>query len=185
MRCQYGHTHTHTHTPVPGAPQQVMSLFYKATVQAILLYSAEMWTLTQPLLHLLHSFHHRCAWYLARMVNTQNADGTWTTPASAAALEAAGLFTIEEYIQCQVNTFLPFIQSWAIYWECHFSRATQAAATHPCWWTINPGPPVPLTPVTPILGHNVLADHDPSNDVPPPPLPLPPHRSPCCKVIVV
>jgi len=162
-----------------------MNLFYKATVQAILLYGAETWTLTQPLLRLLHSFHHHCAQYLAQMVNSRNADGTWTTPASAAALEAAELFTIEEYIQHRVNTFLPFIQSRAIYWECHSSRATQAAATHPCWWMINPGPLAPLAPATPTLGRNVLADQDLSNGVPPPPPPLPPRRSPCRELIMV
>jgi len=38
-----------------------MGLFYKATVQAILLHGAETWALTQPLLCMLQSFHYCCA----------------------------------------------------------------------------------------------------------------------------
>jgi len=68
-----------------GASRKAMGLFYKATVQAILLHGAKTWTLTQPLLYMLHSFHHRCVRYLARMVNTQQEDGTWVIPPSQVA----------------------------------------------------------------------------------------------------
>jgi len=44
-----------------GASQCLMGLFYKATIQAVLLHGAKTWTLMQPLLRLLCSFHHRCA----------------------------------------------------------------------------------------------------------------------------
>jgi len=117
-----------------------MGLFYKATVQAVLLYGAETWTLTQPLRRMLCSFHHRCARYLARMTITQLDNGTWVFPSSAVARERAGLATIDEYIQRRVNTFLPFIQSRAIYRECRLSQATQAASNHPLWWTSHPAP---------------------------------------------
>ncbi len=81
-----------------GASRRVMGLFYKATIQAVLLYGAETWSLTQPLLRRLCSFHHRCARYLARSPMTQKEDGTWVSPPSETVLEQAGLFTIEEYI---------------------------------------------------------------------------------------
>jgi len=100
------------------ANRHVMGLFYKATVQAVLLYGAETWTLTQPLLRMLCSFHHRCTRYLAWMMITQLDNGEWVCPPPAVMQEWAGLATIKEYIQQQVNTFLPFIQSWAIYQEC-------------------------------------------------------------------
>jgi len=122
-----------------------MGLFYKATTQAVLLHGAETWTLTQPLLRMLRSFHHHCARYLARMVNVQDPNGTWSCPPSHLALAKAGLFTIEEYIQCRVNTFLPYIQNRTIYHDCHNSRATQSAANHPIWWATHPRPR-PLAP---------------------------------------
>jgi len=120
------------------ANRRVMGLFYKATVQAVLLYGAETWNLTQPLLRMLRSFHHRCARYLARMTITQLENGEWVCPSSTVTRERAGLATIEEYIQWRVNTFLPFIQSRAIYWECRLSQATQAASNHPVWWASHP-----------------------------------------------
>jgi len=130
-----------------GASCKAMGVFYKATVQAILLHGAETWVLTQPLLCLLRSFHHRCARYLARMVNKQNDDGTWTISPSQLARDAAGFLTIEEYVQRRVNTFLPYARSCPLYRACHESRATQAAATHPIWWAAHeplqalPAPP--------------------------------------------
>ncbi len=82
-----------------GASRTAMGLFYKATVQAILLHDAETWALTQPLLRMLRSFHHCCARYLAWMINMQNNDGTWIIAPLQAARDAAGLLTIEEYVQ--------------------------------------------------------------------------------------
>jgi len=116
----------------------MMGLFYKATEQAVLLYGAETWNLTQPILRMLQSFHHCCACYLARMTITQLENGEWVCPSSTVAWEWAGLATIKEYIQRWVNTFLPFIQSRAIYWECRLSQATQAASNHPIWWASHP-----------------------------------------------
>jgi len=76
-----------------------MGLFYKAMVQAVLLYGTETWNLTQPLRRLLCSFHHQYARYLARMTITQLDNGDWVSPPSAVAWEWAGLATIKEYIQ--------------------------------------------------------------------------------------
>jgi len=75
-----------------------MGLFYKATIQAVLLHRAKIWTLMVPLLHMLQSFHNCCA-YLTWIHNVQLADGTWKTSPATAAQAKAGLFTIEEYIQ--------------------------------------------------------------------------------------
>jgi len=47
-----------------GTSRKAMGFFYKATVQAVLLHGAEIWMLTQPLLCMLHSFHHHCTRYL-------------------------------------------------------------------------------------------------------------------------
>ncbi len=44
-----------------GASHRIMGLFYKATTQAVLLHGAKTWALSQPLLHMLCSFHHHCA----------------------------------------------------------------------------------------------------------------------------
>jgi len=163
-----------------GASHRLMGLFYKATTQAVLLHGAETWTLTQPLLRMLRSFHHRCARYLARMVNVQRPDGTWSCPPSHLALQKAGLFTIEEYIQRRVNTFMPYILNRNVYRECHTSRATQSAATHAVWWANHPPPPPPPM----VAAAPSAADATATNDTPLP-IPTPPRRSPRRETIVV
>jgi len=169
-----------------------MGLFYKATVQSVLLYGAETWTLTKPLLRMLRSFHHRCARYLARTKNVQLPDGTWTIPPSVEVRQKAGLHSIETYLQRRVDTFLPFIQSRAIYRACQTSRATQAAANHPCWWAAYPLlPPAPGATDPPATNtHAVAMPHNPDPaDLPDPnsddepltiatTIPAPPRRSP-------
>jgi len=74
------------------------------------------------------------------MTTTQQEDGSWISPPSSLARERAGLASIEEYIQRRVNTYLPFIQSRAIFHECRLSQPTQAAANHPIWWAAYPMP---------------------------------------------
>jgi len=111
-----------------------MGLFYKATIQVVLFHGAETWNLMAPLLHMLQSFHNCCAQYLARLHNVQLTNGTWSISPATTAWEKARLFTIEEYIQQQVNTFVLFTQSCTIYQTCQTSQATQAAARHPCCW---------------------------------------------------
>ncbi len=41
-------------------------MFYKATVQAVLLFGAEMWNLTETALKKLEGFHIKAAWRMAR-----------------------------------------------------------------------------------------------------------------------
>jgi len=72
------------------------------------------------------------------MTITQLENGEWVCPSSTVAREWVGLATIEEYIQWQVNTFLPFIQSQTIYRECWLSQATQVASNHLVWWASHP-----------------------------------------------
>jgi len=112
----------------------------------ILLHGAETWVLTQSLLCMLQSFHHRCARYLAHMINTQNNDGTWIITPFQAARNAASLLTIKEYVQRPVDTFLPFIRSHDVYWECQDSCANQAALNHPIWWAAHAPLPALLAP---------------------------------------
>jgi len=96
----------------------------------------------------------------------------------------AGLHLIQTYIKHRVETFLPFIQSQAIYRECQTSRTTQAAARHPVWWAAFPLLPDAATDNVAALPqvHNPAALPDQDHDdktlplvAPPPALP---HRSP-------
>jgi transaldolase len=63
-----------------GASTRAMGVFYKAVVQAVLLYGCETWTITNPMIKALESFHHRVAHRIARMTPTQQPDGSWHYP---------------------------------------------------------------------------------------------------------
>jgi len=103
------------------------------------------------------------------MVNTQDDDGVWTTPPSAVARNKAGLLTIEEYIQRRVNTFLPFIQSRAIYQSCLDSTPTQATSNHPGWWLSQPHrPPMQTQEATAMAPQIPVAATTDSSPFPPP-----------------
>jgi hypothetical protein len=78
----------------------VAATFYKAVVQAILLYGSKTWNLTASALARLERFHIRVAYKLAREHQPkQGANHAWTYPRSADVLEECGMRTIAEYIR--------------------------------------------------------------------------------------
>ena len=48
-----------------GATSGTMAYFYKAVVQAVLLYGSESWVMTQKMWKAVDSFHSSCARYIA------------------------------------------------------------------------------------------------------------------------
>jgi hypothetical protein len=94
-----------------GASPKAMGMFYKAVVQAVLLYGCETWTLTNPMIKTLESFHHRVARRIARMTPTRQPDGSWHYPPLADALTEAGLLPIRTYISPRVHTIRKYIET--------------------------------------------------------------------------
>ena len=80
--------------------RKTMENFYKAVVQAVLLYGSETWTLTSAMMAKLNSFHHQCA----RNICGENihpdcrSPGHWICPSTITILSKVGLKTISEYI---------------------------------------------------------------------------------------
>ena len=108
-----------------------MGYFYKAVVQAILLYGSETWVLTNFQLKRLRSFHARVARYLTGRHIRQNEDGTWVHPPTADVLEEAGLETIDEYIKRRRDTVRRFVMFRPIYDIC---RRSIAITNRAVWW---------------------------------------------------
>ena len=86
-----------------------MGYFYKAIVQAVLLYGAEIWVLLEHMLHILNLFHHQYAHYIDHEYVHQDLDDTWVTPHSSMVLEKCGLFSIAEYICYCKQTVMNFV----------------------------------------------------------------------------
>ena len=61
-----------------NAKLRVCGMFYKATVQAVLLFGSEMWNLSPLAMKSLESFHLRVAWWMARVNKPhRKQDGAW------------------------------------------------------------------------------------------------------------
>jgi hypothetical protein len=74
-----------------NASPHACGIFYKATVQSILLFGSKTWNLSPSSLKLLEGFHIRAAWRMAGKRPMRLPDGTWTYPNSAQVLEDIGL----------------------------------------------------------------------------------------------
>ena len=118
-----------------------MGMFYKAVVQAILLYGCESWTLTNPMIKALESFHHRVARRISGKMPKRLHDGSWTYPPLQDALQEARLYPIREYIHRRVTTIRRYIEDRPIYQLCLI--ASTAARDDRClrWWTQSIPPP--------------------------------------------
>ena len=77
-----------------NASPRVCGLFYKATVQAVLLFGSETWCLSPANLRLLEGFHVRAARRMTGMMPKKKSDGSWEYPDSAEVLKAACLHTV-------------------------------------------------------------------------------------------
>jgi hypothetical protein len=90
---------------IDGASPRVMGYFYKAIIQTVLLYGSESWTLTGRMIgSRLHSFHHRVARYITGRHIKELEDGTYFCPSMKEVLNAAGMETIEVYMDRRRNT---------------------------------------------------------------------------------
>lgn len=81
--------------------RKTMENFYKAVVQAILLYGSESWYLTTTMLSKLNTFHHQCARHICRthIMPISGSPGQWICPSSISILSRIGLRPIQEYIE--------------------------------------------------------------------------------------
>jgi hypothetical protein len=84
-------------------------MFYKATVQAVLLYGSETWNFSPTSVKRLEGFHIRAAWRMTGMRPERKANGSWSYPRSKEVLEAAGLQTIAHYMDVHRQTVTNFI----------------------------------------------------------------------------
>ena len=92
-----------------NATPKTCGMFYKATVQAVLLYGSETWSLSPSSMKRLEGFHIRAAWQMSGKRPERNVDGSWTYPRSEEVLEAVGMKSIAHYVDVQRQTIANFI----------------------------------------------------------------------------
>jgi hypothetical protein len=63
-----------------NASSKVCGVFYKATIQAVLLFGSETWNLAPLGMACLEGFHLRAAWQMSGTQPWKRPDGTWKYP---------------------------------------------------------------------------------------------------------
>ena len=93
-----------------GASPRVSAMFYKAVVQTVLLYGAETWNVTRGMLSVLDSFHNRMARALTGRKPVYVAETEeWIYPPTGNAMEEAGLWSMETYLQRRRRYLVEYI----------------------------------------------------------------------------
>ena len=119
---------------------KVMGYFYKAIVQAVLLYGSESWVLTKVCLARLSSFHNKVACSLTGIYGHPDPGNPEVCiyPNMEEVLDQAGLCHIEEYIvrQCQ-----PIHQNYVLdhsgwYQACIQQTTPLGSHMKKTWWNL-------------------------------------------------
>jgi len=118
-----------------NASSRVCGLFYKATVQAVLLYGSESWNITPSALKCLEGFHLRAARRMTgKMPKRDSSTGVWKYPETEGVLEMAGLHTIEHYIAVRRATIAKYIVDRPIFDMCREGERRRGSSHRQFWW---------------------------------------------------
>jgi hypothetical protein len=99
--------------------QRIAAKFYKALVQAVLLYGSKTWNLTNSALARLKGFHVCAAYKMARQHQPKRgANGVWVYPKMADVLEECGMATIAACIQSCRQTIAMYVATRPIFKAC-------------------------------------------------------------------
>ncbi len=117
-----------------NAIPKMCRMFYKATVQAMLLYGSETWSLSPLSMKCLEGFHICAAWQMSGKWPEQNKDGSWTYPCSEDVLKVVGLKSIAHYVDVQCQTVANFIVNQPIHELCAGAVRKRGLPVQPFWW---------------------------------------------------
>ena len=117
-----------------NASPHACGIFYKATVQSILLFGSKTWNLSPSSLKLLEGFHIRAAWRMTGKRPVKLRDGTWMYPNLAQVLEDAGLKTVAHYIAVWRQHIANYIVNKPIFTTCVEGGRRRGSSTRHFWW---------------------------------------------------
>ncbi len=119
-----------------GVSPRVMRYFYKAVVQAVLLYGSESWTVNEGIKRQFQSFHTRVARFVTGRHIRPLEDGSWHCLPTQEVLQEAGLETVEEYISRRRQTVRGFARYRPMYQHCLLSAAAGVSTRKTVWWRL-------------------------------------------------
>ena len=88
-----------------GAAPQVSGFFFKAVVQAVLIFRAENWVVTPRMGKDMGGFHTQVARRLTGGLPRKTLERRWRYTSEATAREETWFHTMEEYIRYRQNMF--------------------------------------------------------------------------------
>ena len=111
-------------------------MFFKAVVQAVLLYGSETWVLTDSALRCLEGFYYRAACRMARRNRPKKNErtGEWRYPDKKELFEEVGLYTLTEYIEKRRKTIGAYIRDRPILDLCRDGERQRGTSKHRGWW---------------------------------------------------
>ena len=92
-----------------GADAVCMAKIYLAVVQAVLLYGADSWVVSDRNMKRLQSFHRRALRYMTGTHIKKDGDGTWEYPDHEELERQCGLFGIEVYLERRRGTLRKYL----------------------------------------------------------------------------
>ena len=118
-----------------NASPRVSGLFYKVTVQLILLFGSETWNLSPTSLKSLEGFHIRAAWCMTGKRPLKLLDGTWMYQNLMVVLDEVGLKTIAHYIGVRRQHVASYIVNKPIFQSCVDGVRRHGSSVCQFWWT--------------------------------------------------
>jgi hypothetical protein len=101
-----------------NASPRACGIFYKATVQLILLFGSQTWNLSPSSLKLLEGFHFRAALHMAGKRPVKLWDGTGMYPNLSQVLVDVGLKTVAHHIAVRLQHIVNYIVNKPIFTTC-------------------------------------------------------------------
>jgi hypothetical protein len=93
-----------------GANAKTMAKIYLAVVQAVLLYGADSWAVSDRNLRKLRTFHHRAIRYMTGQHIRKRDDGVWEYPDHSELQRLCKLFPIETYLERRRGTLRKYME---------------------------------------------------------------------------
>ena len=111
-----------------NASPRVCGMFYKATVQAVLLFGIETWCLTPAALTSLEGFHLRVVWRMTSVNKPcRQPDQSWLYPETPAVM-------IAHYVEVGRQTIAKYIVNRPIFDCCVNGKRRRGTNPHLWWW---------------------------------------------------
>ena len=116
-----------------NASTHVCGMFYKATVQSVLLFGSKTWVLSPATLKRLEGFHAKAARRMTGLL-PKLVGGSWKFPKTNTVLATASLHTIEHYVQVRRAHIMRWVIDRPILKLCRMAERRRGTTPRLYWW---------------------------------------------------